>query len=68
MKKYTLLYIMLFAAQISLAQENVYPAKKQEKPVFISNGTVHVGNGTVLNNASILAIQRLAWSRRFMPS
>lgn len=53
MKKYTLLYIMLFAAQISLAQENVYPAKKQEKPVFISNGMVHVGNGTVLNNASV---------------
>ena len=53
MKKYTLLYIILFAAQLSFAQENVYPAKKQEKPVFISNGMVHVGNGTVLNNASI---------------
>jgi len=53
MKKYTLLYIILFAAQLSFAQENVYPAKKQEKPVFISNGIVHVGNGTVLNNASI---------------
>lgn len=53
MKKYTLLYIILFAAQLSFAQENVYPAKKQEKPVFISNGMVHIGNGTVLNNASI---------------
>jgi len=53
MKKYTLLYIILFAAQLSFAQENVYPAKKQEKPVFISNGMVHVGNGTVLNNASV---------------
>jgi len=53
MKKYTLLYIILFAAQLSFAQENVYPAKKQEKPVFISNGMVHVGNGTLLNNASI---------------
>ena len=53
MKKYTLLYIILFAAQLSFAQENVYPAKKQEKPVFISNGMVHVGNGTLLNNASV---------------
>jgi imidazolonepropionase-like amidohydrolase len=53
MKKYTLLYIILFAAQLSFAQENVYPARKQEKPVFISNGMVHVGNGTVLNNASV---------------
>jgi len=31
----------------------VYPAKKQEGPVFIMNGTVHVGNGQVLNNTSI---------------
>ena len=53
MKKYTLLYIILLMAQLSFAQENVYPAKKQEKPVFISNGTVHVGNGAVLNNTSV---------------
>ena len=53
MKKYTLLYIALILAQVGLAQENVYPAKKQDKPVFISNGTVHVGNGTVLNNTSV---------------
>ena len=53
MKKYTLLYIALILAQVGLAQENVYPAKKQDKPVFISNGTVHIGNGTVSNNTSV---------------
>ncbi len=35
------------------AQESVYPAKKQDGPVYIINGTVHVGNGQVLNNTSI---------------
>jgi imidazolonepropionase-like amidohydrolase len=35
------------------AQESVYPAKKQEAPVVILNGTIHVGNGQVLNNTSI---------------
>ena len=35
------------------AQESVYPAKKQDGPVYILNGTVHVGNGQVLNNTSI---------------
>ena len=53
MKKFTFLYIVLAIVHTGFAQENVYPAKKQEKPVFISNGTVHIGNGTVLNNASI---------------
>ncbi|MEY2835324.1 MAG: hypothetical protein RLZZ557_986 [Bacteroidota bacterium] len=35
------------------AQESVYPAPKQTAPVYILNGTVHVGNGQVLNNTSI---------------
>jgi len=53
MKKYTLLYIAFILSQLGFAQENVYPAKKQDKAIFISNGTVHVGNGTVLSNASV---------------
>jgi imidazolonepropionase-like amidohydrolase len=35
------------------AQETVYPAKAQTSALFISNGTVHVGNGQVLNNTSV---------------
>lgn len=53
MKKNILIYLILFTTHFSFAQENVYPAKKQEKPVFISNGLLHIGNGTVLNNASV---------------
>jgi hypothetical protein len=53
MKKLTFLYIFLALANTLFAQENVYPARKQDKPLFISNGTVHVGNGTVVTGTSI---------------
>src|SRR5690348_15158125 len=35
------------------AQETVYPAAKQTGRIVITNATVHVGNGQVLNNTSI---------------
>lgn len=35
------------------AQETVYPAKEYKGKLYITNGTVHVGNGTVLENATI---------------
>ena len=36
------------------AQETVYPTPKQTAPVLITNATIHVGNGQVLENTSIL--------------
>ena len=36
------------------AQETVYPAPKHFGTTVITNATVHVGNGQVLNNASIV--------------
>lgn len=36
------------------AQETVYPAPKHLGTTVITNATVHVGNGKVLNNASIV--------------
>ncbi|MGN6401863.1 MAG: amidohydrolase family protein [Flavisolibacter sp.] len=36
------------------AQETVYPAPKQVGSTVITNATVHVGNGQVLNNASVV--------------
>ena len=35
------------------SQETVYPAPKQTGTITITNATIHVGNGQVLNNASI---------------
>lgn len=53
MKKIFLNLLALIAVASINAQETVYPAKKQDGPVYIMNGTVHVGNGQVLNNTSI---------------
>jgi imidazolonepropionase-like amidohydrolase len=36
------------------AQETVYPAPKQSQPIALTGATVHVGNGQVLNNATIV--------------
>lgn len=54
MKKSIIYLLSCLAIGTTLqAQESVYPAKKQDGPVYIMNGTVHVGNGQVLNNTSI---------------
>ena len=54
MKKliYTLSNLLLLSG-IATSQETVYPAKQQKGLLFITNGTVHVGNGTVIENATI---------------
>jgi imidazolonepropionase-like amidohydrolase len=49
-------YIMLLGGITVHAQETVYPAPKQSQPIVITNATVHVGNGEVLNNAAIVMI------------
>lgn len=53
MKK-LLFYTTLFCSLSSSAQENVYPTAKQTGTTVITNATVHVGNGQVLENASIV--------------
>jgi imidazolonepropionase-like amidohydrolase len=54
MKKSIIYLLSCLAIGTTLqAQESVYPAKKQDGAVYIMNGTVHVGNGQVLNNTSI---------------
>lgn len=35
------------------AQEYMYPAKPQDKKITLNNATIHIGNGTVINNGSI---------------
>ena len=54
MKKliYTLSSLLLLSG-IATAQETVYPAKQQKGLLFITNGTVHVGNGSVIENATV---------------
>ena len=47
---YTTLLLLSIAVQ---AQEDVYPVPATSGPVFITNATIHVGNGQVINNGSI---------------
>lgn len=54
MKLYIKLFIALtLIAQISKAQETVYPAPEQKGSFFITNAIIHVGNGQVINNGTI---------------
>src|SRR5829696_5727998 len=48
------LSIFSFSFLSITAQETVYPAPKQVGSTVITNATVHVGNGQVLNNASVV--------------
>ena len=55
MKKLLLSILIGLTISTSLtAQENVYPAKKQQGIILLQNGTIHIGNGEVLTNTSIL--------------
>ena len=49
MKKlvYTLTALITMSG-FTKAQESVYPSQENKGLLFITNGTVHVGNGTVL--------------------
>ncbi|WP_143307616.1 amidohydrolase family protein [Chitinophaga vietnamensis] len=55
MKKYHLLYIAMLAAglQPAAAQETMSPAPAQDKPVYLTNATIHVGNGQVIEHGTI---------------
>ncbi len=52
MKKLLILLAVCFTNTLT-AQETVYPAKENKGLVFIKNGTVHVGNGQVIENCTI---------------
>ncbi|HUP13155.1 MAG TPA: amidohydrolase family protein [Niastella sp.] len=48
------IFIQLLAAGIVLhAQEDVYPAKESAGKMYLTNGTIHVGNGQVIENGTI---------------
>jgi imidazolonepropionase-like amidohydrolase len=49
-----ILTAILLTAGTAMAQENMHPSPAQSKPVIITNATVHIGNGSILNNAGIM--------------
>jgi len=54
MKKIFLIFGGLLLSTILIyGQANISPAKPQSKPIVIIGGTIHVGNGQVINNGYI---------------
>ncbi len=45
--------LLILIAGHLMAQEDVYPAKAETAPIFITNGTIHIGNGQVITNGTI---------------
>ena len=54
MKKIFLSILSLCFLLSIRAQETVSPAPPESQPILITNATVHVGNGEVIQNGSIL--------------
>ncbi|MEO6949106.1 MAG: amidohydrolase, partial [Ginsengibacter sp.] len=55
MNKITFLFIAFVALSLgAIAQPTIYPAPANEGYILIKNATIHVGNGNVINNGSIL--------------
>lgn len=52
-KIFLLIYLTGFSLLHSKAQENVYPAPPQSSPVYLTNATIHVGSGQVINKGTI---------------
>lgn len=53
MKRLISTYIAVISCMAATAQETVYPARAQEKPVYLTNATIHIGNGQVLEKGSL---------------
>ncbi len=52
--KHTIITILfILSAAASFSQDDVYPAKGYAGRLFITNGTIHVGNGQVIENGTI---------------
>lgn len=53
MKNILIILLTLGFLQVN-AQETVYPAKPQSETIALINATIHVGNGTVIENGMVL--------------
>ena len=54
MKTYLMSLAFSATSLMCFAQANISPAKKQSKTIAITGATVHVGNGTVIENGTII--------------
>lgn len=54
MKRINIAAFLIFSSLQLAAQDNMAPAPANSGAVLIKNGTIHVGNGQVLQNSSVL--------------
>ncbi|MBS1655523.1 MAG: amidohydrolase, partial [Bacteroidetes bacterium] len=55
MKKiFFIIQSLLLLVTVVNAQDDVYPARPETQDYLIENATIHVGNGKVINNGSII--------------
>ena len=54
MRKIILSILLVGMVQAIVAQSNVLPAPPQKGPIAIKNATVHTGDGTIIENATIV--------------
>lgn len=54
MKKIFFYIITGFAAMQAISQETVYPAPSQTQTIALTNATVHIGNGQVIENGMVV--------------
>ncbi len=67
MKK-SILYIIFGIYQTVSAQENVYPAPVQKNRIVLTNGTVHIGNGTVVKSNLIFENGKISSLGELIPN
>lgn len=51
--KYLFLVLICTTGFVSMAQEDLVPAGPQQQAIILINGTAHLGDGTVIENAAI---------------
>ncbi len=54
MKKITGAFLCLFLLIQGKAQETVYPAPAQKDAIALTNATIHIGNGQVIKNGTVV--------------
>ena len=54
MKKILIYIACIFLTVNISAQETILPANPQSEPIALTNATIHVGNGEVINNGTVI--------------
>src|SRR5215470_15147785 len=54
MKKIFLIIVAILAlSSATIAQDDIYPTPPQKGTFYITNATIHIGNGNVIDNGTI---------------